>query len=131
DQTSSQEYELMFRLLQKNATVQFCDYNETIINVRSNSIVRSSGSNRTSEILKNKINLRLEIKEYIRSIGKLTPEVEREVDKYIYERLIKYRTKAPDYVKKFYRENNLKIPYSLVLKYQNKIIIQKIKSFFK
>ncbi|MBD0332717.1 MAG: glycosyltransferase family 2 protein, partial [Chitinophagaceae bacterium] len=130
-QTSSQEYELMFRMLKSRAVVRFCSHPETIIYVRNDSIVRSPSESKTSEILQNKIKLRLQIRDYLKVNGLMTKELAREVDTYIFDRLMKYKDKAPEYVQKTISEVNLKIPLYYRLQYRMKRIESKLKKVLK
>jgi glycosyltransferase involved in cell wall biosynthesis len=128
-QTSSQEYELMFRMYKNNLVFKQSDIPETIVLVRSDSISKSTQLERITQIIKNNINLRLEIKAYLKYKGLLTDTLEKEIDCYIYSKLLNDRKKAPEYINKFLKEEKLKVPLTYKLKRQVSILNSKIKRY--
>jgi glycosyltransferase involved in cell wall biosynthesis len=114
--TSSQEYNLLFRMLQQNASVGFCKEPLTNIYIQRNSIHISGDTKRSIEIANNYTGLRLEIKKYLMSQNKLTGELERAVDVSIYEHLLTYRKIIPEYVTKTINELRLALPLSFYIK---------------
>ncbi len=134
--SSSQEYELMFRILRQNDNIDYCPTPETIIHVRENSIHKSGDENRFVEILNNNVNLRLQIKEYLKAKSLLTKQLAYIADTYIYSYLFKTtgvhplsirQGVVPAYVKKKLKESQLNLPVSFLLKFHTTGIINKIK----
>jgi glycosyltransferase involved in cell wall biosynthesis len=135
--SSSQEYDLIFRMLKENGNVDFCLIPETIVHVRENSVHKSGDKTRFVEILDNNIDLRLRIKEYLASKGMLTKELEYVADTYIYSYLVNTtglhpmsikRGIVPVYVKKTLRQNNLKVPLRFIIKFHFNRLRNKVKN---
>jgi len=135
--SSSQEYDLVFKMLKNNDNVSFCLSPLTIIHVRENSIHKSKNDNRFIEILNNNVQLRLEIKEYLRSKGLLTEELGLVTDTYIYSYLFNTTSIYPlslkkgivaAYVKKTLKESRLKLPLSFIIKFHLRHLKNKIKN---
>ena len=125
NKSSSQEYDLLFRMIKINAKISFCTTPLTIIYINTNSISNSRNSNRIVEILNNSINLRLEIKEFLKTKNKLTKELNRAADMYIYTSLLAYSSMVsvyfkkgiiPMYVKKTLKEIPLDLPAIFIIK---------------
>lgn len=135
--SSSQEYDLVFRMLKNNDKIDFCLLPLTIIHVRENSIHKSGDESRFIEILDNNIKLRLEIREYLRSKGILTKQLNYITDTYIYSYLVNTTGISPPssrkgavsvYVKKTLQESHLKLPPSFIISFHLKRLIKKIKN---
>lgn len=135
--SSSQEYDLIFRMLKQNDKINFCLIPQTIVHVRENSIHKSVDKNRFVEILDNNINLRLQIKEYLGSKGMLTKELEYVANTYIYSYLVNttglhpMTTKTgilPVYVKKTLKQNDLNVPLGFIIKFHFNRIKNKVKN---
>ncbi|MEJ7683903.1 MAG: glycosyltransferase [Segetibacter sp.] len=125
NRNSSQEYDLLFRMLKNNITVGFCPAPLTIVHINPDSISNSRNDNRIVEILDNNITLRLEIKNYLKSKNKLTKELHQAADMYIYSLLISYSSMIsvyfkkgiiPTYVKKTLKEIPLNLPAVFIVK---------------
>ena len=123
--TSSQEYDLIFRMLKKNAQLCYWVTPQTIMHHRVNSISRSRDENRLIEIMDNNVNLRLQIKEYLRAAGRSTKQLNF-IDRYIYTYLINTTGWHPlrlkkgiisAYVKKKLRQINLDLPTVFITKF--------------
>lgn len=136
--SSSQEYDLIFKILKQNDNLDFCLTPQTIVHVRENSIHKSGDDNRFVQILDNNINLRLAIKEYLKLKGLLTKQLEYIADTYIYSYLINTtrinpmsikKGIVPAYVKKKLRESHLNLPVSFIFKYHFDKIIYKVKKY--
>ena len=135
--SSSQEYDLIFRLLKNNDKVEFCLLPLTIVHVRENSVHKSTDDNRFIQILTNNVTLRLDIKEYLQSQGKLTKDLAYIIDTYIYSYLVNTTGISPyspqtgavaQYVKKTVKESNLQLPAVYILTFHLNRIIKKIKN---
>jgi glycosyltransferase involved in cell wall biosynthesis len=116
NKTSSQEYDLLFRLLKQNISVGFCTIPLTNIYVQSNSVHISGDKRRSFEIANNFINLRLDIKKYLIAQNRLTEELKMAVNVSIYEHLQTYRKIIPEYVSKTIDELKLNFPLSFYIK---------------
>jgi glycosyltransferase involved in cell wall biosynthesis len=127
DISSSQEYDLLFRLLKNNARIAFCPLVQTIVHVTENSISSSHRQERIIKIIDNSIKLRMDIKKYLKSKGLLTKELTRYADMYNYSTLIMINYKPllplflrkgiiPEYVKKTLKENDFDVPFIFILK---------------
>lgn len=137
NKNSSQEYDLLFRMLKNNSCIGFCSRPLTIININPNSISNSQNENRIVEILQNSISLRLDIKKYLESKNALTKEINRAADMHIYNSLIAYssmitiyfkRGVIPSYVRKALKEIPLDLPLSFLTKLFIKRTITKLKN---
>lgn len=129
NQTSSQEYELMFRLLQNNAYVVFDSAVLTIVHYGVNSVSKSSDPERLTRILQNRINLRMKIRDYLASTRYLTKEVDQLIDTYIYQELKTNYRKVPDYASSFLERNRLDVPAREKLKIETGLLKEEIKAF--
>jgi glycosyltransferase involved in cell wall biosynthesis len=115
DQTlvSSQEYDLMFRILQIAPRVGLDERVQTIIHIgEGDSSSRGGGEARARMITESRTGLRLRIKSYLKSINELTALREGVADLFVYEQLYYDYRYRPDFVK-----DKLKlIPLKLSLK---------------
>lgn len=136
EKSSSQEYNLVFRMLKNNDTVSFCLKPLTIVHVREDSVHKSGDSKRFTEILDNNVKLRLEIKEYLRLKGMLSKHLSYTADTYIYSYLVnttgvfsssKKKGVVAEYVKKLLRESNLKLPFNFIITFHFRRLLSEIK----
>lgn len=136
NRSSSQEYDLLFRMIKAHANISFCTTPLTIVHITQNSISNSRNDDRIIEILSNTINLRLEIKEYLTSKNKLTKKLNRSADLYIYSYLLNYtgeylwyfkNGKVPLFLRKTFKENDFDVPVGYIIK----IYLQRIKYIMK
>lgn len=127
DMTSSQEYELMFRLLKNGSTFLFDTSFSTTVHRKGNSVSRSTDKRKLTEILKNRIKLRYEIKDYLKNTGQLTRELSTMIDTYIYMELKSNYRAVPDYAEMFMQQNALQVPFEVVLKTNARL---KLKEWF-
>src|SRR5690606_18713865 len=97
--SSSQEYDLMFRLLKSGAKFAFDDNIFTVVNKMESSVSASPDAAKMQQILENRIQLRLDIKDYLNSSQVLTLERSVAIDKYIYRQLMANLDILPEYVK--------------------------------
>ena len=116
---SSQEYDLMFRMLQNSPKVAFDDRNLTIIHIGSEeSVSRGGGEEKRRNILDSRVGLRLRIRNHLQQMGILTKERSKSIDEFIYFQLIYGYRFRPDYVTEKFRAIALRIPLKLRLKGQ-------------
>ena len=136
NKSSSQEYDLLFRMLKNNSKISFCPVPLTIVHINPNSISNSQNDSRIVEILNNSITLRLQIKDYLKSQNKLTKELNQATDKHIYYMLISYSSMIsvyfkkgiiPMYVKKTLKKTPLDLPVMFIIKLYTRRMIDKLK----
>ncbi len=125
--SSSQEYDLMFRLLKNGAQLLF-DLSEisALIYYEGNSITRSANQQRNVESANNYIGLRLRIKDYLLSVGLFNKELESTIDDSLFSYLMDKKILIPQYVEEKMRDLDLQIPTKRKLKIQLKFISKKI-----
>lgn len=97
--SSSQEYDLLFRMMKKEAKVVFDNKTNTIIHQADSVISKSFDKEKVSRIVDNRIQLRLDIKQYLMETGQLNLERKRLIDNYIYCELMFNKDTIPTYVK--------------------------------
>lgn len=95
---ASQEYDMMFRMLQLNPKVAFDNRDLTIIHFGSvESVSRTEDRVKGRKILDSRIDLRFRIKKYLAENNLLTEERSAHVSKFIFETLmLNYRTTPED-----------------------------------
>ncbi|MBA3284178.1 MAG: glycosyltransferase family 2 protein [Nitrosopumilus sp.] len=124
NKTSSQEYDLMFRILKKGEKFAFSSLPLTIVHIRDNSIHRSNNKERIFEIFNNHIQLRLAIKSYLKLTGKLTKELNQVADVSIYNTINKAKTSIQIDFNEFIDIPQLDLPFLFHIKNRIKRIIQ-------
>lgn len=131
--TSSQEYDLLFRLLKSGKNVCFDPSLNTIVYRMDDSISKSTNKDRLIRIVQNRINLRLKIKEYLKERNELTQEINQVADVYIYNGLMEKAIDLPEYVSNYLKNNPLDVPFNLIvsanirLAYRKSVIMVKNK----
>ncbi len=124
--SSSQEYDLLFRLLKSNAKFAF-DFNvQTIIYKGASTISKSINKGKTEEIITNRIKLRKSIITYLNNKQMLTKKLNNMANDYIYNELISHSESIPAFVNAYMTNNHLKISRSLLLQNQIKGFIKRI-----
>jgi glycosyltransferase involved in cell wall biosynthesis len=83
-QTSSQEYDLLFRMLKNDANVIVDKSLNTIVHFSENSVSKSTDSSKLERIFNKRIELRGAIKQYLARCGRLSPPLLQSIDNYIY-----------------------------------------------
>jgi glycosyltransferase involved in cell wall biosynthesis len=87
---SSQEYNLMFKLLKVSTAVEFDTRDTTIVHVSEvESISRGFGREKRLKVLELKIDLRFRIKAYLTEHNLLTPDRKKRLDLYLFEHITK------------------------------------------
>lgn len=123
--TSSQEYDLLFRMLKNNAKVVFSTTPLAIIHINTESISNSRNVDKFIEIFSNFMRLRTEIKAYLKSKGELTEELDLMTNKSLFSYLItssgEYlwylkKGKLANFIKKTISENHVNVSPVLLLK---------------
>ncbi len=135
--SSSQEYELTFRLLKNNAIGVICQQPLTYIHVQDNSIHKSKNEERFIEIMENNINLRLKIRDYFIQQNVFAEKIKLHVSKYIFTYLMnttgkfpafKHNSKIGKYVNKKVNAINLTLPFSFLMNTYLIFLRKKIKN---
>lgn len=114
--TSSQEYNLIFSLLKAGANFAYHAPVLTNIYKSDSSISKSTNKNRLEEIIKNRVNLRIAIKEYLRQMDITSPKLNRLIDTYIYSELMTWLDILPEFAGTYLRNNQLDVAKSRILK---------------
>jgi glycosyltransferase involved in cell wall biosynthesis len=129
--SSSQEYELLFRLLQNNINIRYTNIPHTNHYVINNSISRSDNDERMIEILNNYISLRIEIKNYLISKGAYSNKMKYAYSTSIFYKLKNYKKRFPWYVDSKIEELKLKLPIQLVIRNKTSSIKLALKKIFR
>lgn len=103
--SSSQEYELMFRLLCNNAKTNFVTDTDTIIYDSQMSISRDHNSARIEQIVKNRMNLRFLVVDYLKKENKLNDRHQKAVKESVMNNLLFYGNAIPAYSWKVFLKN--------------------------
>lgn len=129
--TSSQEYDLLFRLLKKNVKIVADNEINTIVYFSADSVSKSTNTQRKREILKNRIDLRLRIKNTLNARMQLTTKLNRAIDTYIYTEIMDHYELFPAYAERLLKDYkpNVQLQYKLQLK--AKFFLKKVKTFTK
>jgi glycosyltransferase involved in cell wall biosynthesis len=123
--TSSQEYDLMFRLLTNNANFIF-DISKisALIYYSNNSITRTDDDEKKYEILKNTIKFKLKIINYLKEINIINNELERSINNNIYYDLLSKKNVFPEYVDKTIKDLNLHVSFLSKMRSEFRIFIK-------
>jgi hypothetical protein len=130
-QTSSQEYELLFRMLQQNDTVAFCPVPHTLVYRRNDSIHASIDSRRAIEIAENHLNLRFAIRDYLKAKNRLTTELAYAMNAHLFLYLVKMRAQAPEYAAQKLKKVKPELPVSFFVTRYAKATRLKLTAFVK
>lgn len=100
DLSSSQEYDLLFRMLQQNTTVVFDNRYNTLVHFRKESVSQTNMQAKQQKILDNSFGLRYSIQEYLMKSDNYSRELHNELMKYFFWRLIVAKYSCPEFFKK-------------------------------
>lgn len=131
DITSSQEYDLLFRLLKNGSQLEFDTTLSTVVHREGNSISRSDNKRKLTKIVQNRIDLRYKIKAYLNDTNQLTKQLSISIDTYIYSELKSKSGKIPEYANAFIRDNMLEVPFNLRLKTNARLKIKQWLSYLR
>jgi glycosyltransferase involved in cell wall biosynthesis len=107
---ASQEYDLMFRMLQLSPIVGFDNRNLTIIHIEQGESVSRGGNDLKGQmIMESKIVLRFKIKDYLFKNNLLTNDRLYFIDKFIYQTLIKNYRYWPAFIVNKLKQTNLEV----------------------
>ncbi|MXV51314.1 glycosyltransferase [Pedobacter sp. HMF7647] len=126
--TSSQEYDLLFRLLKKEARIVTDKSVDTIVHFSENSVSKSTDVNKLKKILNNRVTLRLKIKEELERTNSLTKNLSLLIDDYIYTEIMSFYRHFPQYARELLKEHNPKIKLSKALKLKTKNFLKSLLS---
>lgn len=124
--TSSQETNLLFKILKNNVEIIFDTETAAFIYFESDSISRNSNQSKNESLINNYVQLRLKIKEYLIESGKITPVLNRAINKSIYSYLIHKADKLQHIIDDLLTELNLDMNKIDCLKVHIKSKLKKI-----
>jgi glycosyltransferase involved in cell wall biosynthesis len=127
--SSSQEYDVLFRLLKNNAKISVDNSVKTTVHFSNNSVSKSRNKKKLIQILDNRINLRLKIKDELQSSKRLTPKLAQAVDTYIYTELMDNSLVIPEYVNELMNRYHLDVKYSKIVKLNVKMFLKRLYVF--
>ncbi len=125
--SSSQEYDLMFRMLQQGAKVAF-DIEAVSANIyyEHNSITRTADKEKNIRVLEEHLKLRLSVKKYLEMWAQLDEETARTIDMAIYSHLMDRKQIIPEYIAAKEKELGLNISLIPRLRQKTKNILKSI-----
>jgi glycosyltransferase involved in cell wall biosynthesis len=124
--SSSQEYDLLFRLLSKDVKIGYDLEPRSIIYSRGDSVSKSFDGKRVEEILENLVNLRLRIREHLSDRDLLTKDLKKFISLFLYNHLMQKKIVVPEYVSKKLKEMDLDIPLVVKLKSELKYNLKRL-----
>jgi glycosyltransferase involved in cell wall biosynthesis len=113
--SSVEDYELYFRVIKAGVKIAFSPYAEAVVHMRADSMSRSNNYAIYTRHIEHALKARLMIRDYMRSNGLLTPELEKELNRALYFKLLGWKRKAPEYVNKKLKELKLDVPMTTKL----------------
>ena len=122
--TSSQEYDMLFRMIVAHAVIAFDMDPRTIVYSLENSVSNSLNKQRLIRILENRVSLRLRIKQYLSNEGLLTNQLAEFWDLYLYDHLIKRKLLVPEYVFRRLDELAIRVPLKVVIRQKARFFLQ-------
>jgi glycosyltransferase involved in cell wall biosynthesis len=125
--TSSQEYDLLFRLLKGRANVSIDKSLNTIIHFSTNSVSKTTDKEKLKQILNNRIQLRMRIKNELRYRSLLTPELHSAIDNYIYTEITNNYVSFPAYANSLLQQYNLRVSLLKQMKFKTKLYLKQLK----
>ncbi|MDB5060522.1 MAG: hypothetical protein JWP67_365 [Mucilaginibacter sp.] len=125
--TSSQEYDLLFKLLKNDANIVADQLANTIVHFSSNSISKSTNPKALKRILYNRISLRLRIKEELKISGQLNYELAEAIDNYIYEEIVRHYHHFPSHANELLQHLGFKANTFYLLKIKIKMMYNKLR----
>jgi glycosyltransferase involved in cell wall biosynthesis len=111
--TSSQEYDMMFRMLKSGGKVVIDDHVKTLIHKTDSSISKDPDRSKMVRIIDNRVKLRLQIMEHLIKINQLTEERKAMIHRYIYLELYGNKIDVKEYQSTKLNGLVLEIPLTL------------------
>nr|WP_294941658.1 glycosyltransferase family 2 protein [uncultured Mucilaginibacter sp.] len=127
DLSSSQEYDLLFRLLKSKAIVSVDKSMNTIVHFSNNSVSKTTDKEKLKKILNNRIQLRLRIKNELRYRTLLTPELHSAIDNYIYTEITNNYASFPEYANSLLQQYNPQVGLLKKMKFKTKLYLKQLK----
>ncbi|TFF39830.1 glycosyltransferase family 2 protein [Mucilaginibacter psychrotolerans] len=127
DLSSSQEYDLLFRLLKSKAVVSVDKTLNTIVHFSENSVSKTTDKEKLKKILNNRIQLRLRIKNELRYRTLLTRELHSAIDNYIYTEITNHYASFPAYANSLLQQYNPKVGLLKKMKFKTKLYLRQLK----
>jgi glycosyltransferase involved in cell wall biosynthesis len=124
--SSSQEYDVLFRLLKNNAKVAVDSAVNTIVHFSDDSVSKSLNKEKLKQILDNRISLRLKIKDELQSSKRLTPQLAQAIDTYIYTELMNNYLIIPEYANKLMNRYHLNVKYSKIIELNVRMFLKRL-----
>jgi len=124
--TSSQEYDLMFRLLVAGNQLCFDGSFNTVIHTRRESVGKTDDREKKKSILVNQIMLRLKIHEHLKAQRLLTKRTEKAATEYVYNHIIMNKFDYPELYEEFHHKTPQKPSLFFSLKRLVKLKINKL-----
>lgn len=113
DWVTSEDYELLFRMLMCGVKFSHVPIADTVVYTRNESLSRTADVDRACAVVDTSVRLRLEIKKSLREQGRLTADLSRTIDLYIYRRTMSLQRIAPDYLKQKLAVMALNLPFQI------------------
>ncbi|AMR33515.1 hypothetical protein A0256_19850 [Mucilaginibacter sp. PAMC 26640] len=125
--SSSQEYDLLFRLLKNKSKISVDKNLNTIIHFSANSVSKTTDKEKLKQIMNNRINLRLRIKNELRYRSLLTPELHAAIDNYIYTEITSNYSSFPAYANSLLQQYKLRVSLLKQMKFKTKLYLKQVK----
>ncbi|MBD1363070.1 glycosyltransferase family 2 protein [Mucilaginibacter sp. ZT4R22] len=125
--TSSQEYDLLFRLLKNRANISIDRSLNTIIHFSANSVSKTTDKEKLKQILNNRIQLRMRIKNELRYRSLLTPQLHSAIDNYVYTEITNNYASFPAYANSLLQQYNLRVSLLKQMKFKTKLYLKQLK----
>lgn len=126
DLSSSQEYDLLFRLLKSGNKLFRDNILSTYVYAEDNSVSRSSNIERTNQIIDNYLNLRFNIKRYLQENHMFSKDLEMYYNITLYRNLLYRKQFSPKYVNKQLNKLDLQLPFFVKVVFPLKNYILKL-----
>ncbi|GAA4785534.1 hypothetical protein GCM10023231_11800 [Olivibacter ginsenosidimutans] len=123
--TSSQEYDLLFRILKMTQNVVRDTKPLTLVFRRSNSISIAGDRDRKVRILLNFLNLREQIVSYLQGKGLYNNRINRFYNRFIFRYLMRAKNKAPEEISVKIKQLDLNIPIWLKIRENITFLLKK------
>ncbi|WP_316844706.1 glycosyltransferase family 2 protein [Pedobacter psychrodurus] len=129
--TSSQEYDLIFRLLKNGCTVAYDLIPNTKIHQIENSISRGADKDKIARIMGNWLTLRCKVKEYLIEANEYNESRRKYLDLIIYKVLMDHKSKIPKEVDAWFNKVNIKVDFTQRFKMNVKFLAKRLEGFIK
>ncbi|SNR49898.1 Glycosyltransferase involved in cell wall bisynthesis [Lutibacter agarilyticus] len=119
--SSSQEYELLFKIIKNGGLFTLDQSFNTVIYEPDNSITRTLSPERTIKLIDDYVFLRIAVKRFLQNKNELNKNLNIYIDKCIYRTLIGRQKNNPSYVNEKISSLNLIVPlyYKLIVRLHN------------